>query len=378
MMSAHSNAHPSRPQPSRRGFLKLAAAAGAAAAGAPLLSACGDGPSAGGSASDTVKLIHAAKDPLVLWSVTYLAEDEGFYQEEGLTVERVLLGGGPAAMTGLLSGAGHANLSAPGELLTAVGKGQRLKVLAAHTNSMPSMLVISKKFAERVDVSAKSSLAERKAAIGRVPGGRFGITAPGSQTDGFTRLALKQAGLEPGKDARIVPLQTSSNSLAALANNQIDGFIGVPPAAEKAVLEFGAIPLLVNQAGEIEGADRVQGMTVQARAEDVDENPDLYRALVRADVRAMRAIVESPEETGALLRKTRFKELEEPIWKYAWELVQLSWRSPIIKRDSLAAWFDNGLVAEASAEGFPFEDVLDMRFAEEALKSTGWKPATQA
>lgn len=194
--------------------------------------------------------------------------------------------------------------------------------MAAHTNSMPSMLVISKKFAERVDVSASSSLAERKAAIGRVPGGRFGITAPGSQTDGFTRLALKQAGLEPGKDARIVPLQTSSNSLAALANKQIDGFIGVPPAAEKAVLEFAAVPLLVNQAGEIEGADRVQGMTVQARAEDVDENPDLYRALVRADVRAMRAIVENPEEAGALLRKPGSKS-----WKSRSGSTRGSWSS---------------------------------------------------
>lgn len=88
MMSAYSNAHRSSAQPSRRRFLKLAAAAGAAAAGAPLLSACGDSPSASGSASDTVKLIHAAKDPLVLWSVTYLAEDEGFYKEEGLSLGR--------------------------------------------------------------------------------------------------------------------------------------------------------------------------------------------------------------------------------------------------------------------------------------------------
>ncbi|GII97072.1 ABC transporter substrate-binding protein [Sinosporangium siamense] len=359
-------------QLSRRRLLRWAAAA----ATVPVLSACGaPAPGAAGKKSGTVKLIHASKDPLVLWSVTYLAEDKGFYKEEGLTVERILLGGGPAALTGLLSGAGHANLSAPGELLAAVGKGQRLKTLLAHTNSMPSMLVVSKKFADRAGVTAESSLEERRTAIGKVKGGRFGITAPGSLTDGFTRLAAKQAGLDPAKDAKIVPLQTAGNSLAALANDQIDGFVGVPPVAEKAVLELGAVPLLINQEGEISGGDRMQGMSLQARTQDVDANPDLYQAIMRAEIRGMRALVEDPAGAGALLRKTRFSQLEEPIWNYAWKLIQSSWGSPHVTRDSLTAWFDNGLVADTNATGFPFDEVVDMRFADAALSAIGWKPA---
>ncbi|WP_055479956.1 ABC transporter substrate-binding protein [Sphaerimonospora mesophila] len=363
---------------SRREFLRWAGVAGAAAAAVPALSACaGDDrttSAGGGGKPRTVKLIHASKDPLVLWSITYLAEDKGFYKEEGLAVERVLLGGGPAALTGLLSGAGDANLSAPGELLSAVSKGQRLKVLLAHTNSMPSMFVVSKKFADRIGVTAESPLDDRKTAIGKVKGGRYGITAPGSQTDGFTRIALKQAGLDPVKDAKIVPLQTAGNSLAALANDQIDGFVGVPPVAEKAVLELDAVPLLINQEGEISGADRLQGMTLQAREQDVAANPDLYEAVMRAEVRGMRALLDDPDEAGALLRKTRFSQLEEPIWNYAWKLLQSSWGSPHVTRDSLAAWFDHGLVADADAGDFPFDDVVDMRFVDAALSALGWRP----
>lgn len=374
MLPQRPGPRPSVPRPSRRAVLGWAAAG---AATLPLLTACAKRPAPAGAGSGTVELVHAAKDSLLLWSVSYLAEDDGYYKKEGLTVKRIPLGGGPAAMTGLLSGEGHANLSAPGELLSAVAKGRELKILLAHTNTMPSILVLSKKFAERVGVTADSPLAERRAAIGKVRGGRFGITAPGSITDGFTRLALEQAGLDPSKDARIVPLQTAANSLAALANGQIDGFVGVPPAAEKAVLDFGAVQLLVNQRGEIDGADRVQGMTLQARSEDVEANPDLYRALVRADVRAMRALIENPEEAGELLRKTRFSQLEQPIWDHAWKLVQLSWRSPIVPQDSLAAWFDNRLVADTDGRAFAYDRVLDMRFAEEALTSTGWKPVNQ-
>lgn len=360
------------PNLARRRFLQLLAAAGTTAT----LSACSAGRApAGGAASGKATLIHASKDPLVLWAVTYLAEDQGFYKEEGLTVDRVVLGGGPAAMAALLSGAGQANLSAPGELLAAVGKGQKLKTLLAHTNSMPSLLVVSRAFAAKVGVTAESSLADRRAAIGKVKGGRFGITAPGSQTDGFTRLALKQAGLDPATDARIVPLQTAANTLAALANDQIDGFVGVPPSAEKAVTELKAVPLLLNQAGEISGGERLQGMTMQARAQDVEAHPDLYRALVRADVKAMRSLVDDPAAAGTLLRRTRFSQLEEPIWTYAWKLIQKAWGAPQITRDSLSAWFDFGLVADGIGATFPYDDVIDMRFVDEALKSSGWTPS---
>lgn len=352
---------------SRRGFLRIAGAAGLAAAATPILSACGDEPGSAAAAKDgRVTILHASKDPLVIWAVTYLAEDRGYYKDQGLTVQRVPLGGGPASLAALLSGSGQVNLSTPGELLAAVSKGQKLKTILAHTNSMPCMLVLSKAFAQKVGIAADSPLADRQAAIGRVKGGRFGITAPGSQTDGFTRLALKQAGLDPATDAQIVPLQTSVNTLAALGNGQIDGFIAVPPSAETAVLNFGAVPLLINQNGEIKGADRVQGMTMQARAEDVEANPDLFQAVVRADIRAMKELVADPAGAGELLRKNRFGQLDQPIWDYAWKLIVKCWGSPTITRDGLAAWFDNGLVAGASADGFPFDQVVDMRFVDGA------------
>jgi hypothetical protein len=99
---------------------------------------------------------------------------------------------------------------------------------------------------------------------------------------------------------------------------------------------------------------------------------------VRADVRAMRSLVEDPTGAGALLRKTRFGQLEEPIWKYAWELVQKAFGSPQVTRDSLAAWVDYGLVADTPAGGIPYDDVIDMRFVDEALASTGWTPAARS
>jgi hypothetical protein len=47
-----------------------------------------------------------------------------------------------------------------------------------------------------------------------------------------------------------------------MANKQVDAFFGAPPAAEIAMQQVGAVPLLVNQAGEIQGGDQFQGMTL--------------------------------------------------------------------------------------------------------------------
>ena len=195
---------------SRRSFLGLVGAVGAAALASPLLPACSTQSSSG---RGKYRIVQPSKDALVVWAVSYLAEDKGYYKEEGLDVERVLLLGGPAALTGLLSGAGDALISTPGETLSAAAKGQKLKVIMGHTNNMPSTFVLSKSAADQLGITASSPLEDRKAALGRIDGARFGITAPGSQTDAFTRMALKQAGGN-ASDARIVPLQTASNCLA--------------------------------------------------------------------------------------------------------------------------------------------------------------------
>lgn len=365
-------------RPSRRRVLRWAGATALAASATPFVSACADRPGSGDADSGHVSLIHAAKDPLVLYAVTYLAEDKGFYKQEGLTVKRVLLAGGPPALAGLLTRAGQVNLSTPGELLAAVSKGQRLRTLMAHTNTPPAMLVVSERFARRIGVTATSPLAQRQRAIGTVKGGRYGVNAPGSLTDGLTRLALRRAGVDPAHGARIVPLQSASNCLAALANGQIDGFVANPPLGEKAVRDFRAVPLLLNQTGEIAGGDRLQGITMEARAQDVQAHPDLYKALVRADTRALRTLVEDPTGSGELLRRTRFGALPEPIFTYAWELVQKSWGSPIVTRDSLRGWFDVGLVPDGHAGDFPFDKVVDMSFVDQALTSLRWQPARKA
>jgi NitT/TauT family transport system substrate-binding protein len=362
---------------SRRSFVQFSAFTGLALAVAPALVACSD--DASSASSGKVQLVHASKDTLILWAVTYFAEDEGYYRDAGLDVKRVLLAGGPPALAALLAGDGAGNLSAPGELLAAVGQGQDLQVLMAHTNTMPGTVVVSKQFAERAGVTGDSPLADRQQALAKVSTPRIGITGPGSITDAIGRLAVQQAGLDPATEAQLVPLGTASNSIAALQNDQIDGFFGFAPGAETAIDQLDAVPLLVNQSGEIRGGDRFQGMTLQARTKDVKANGSTYKALVEADVKALKAIVEDPDGAGKTLRAKRFKDVDEVIWDMMWQRIQASWGSPYVTEDSLSAWFEGGLVdgGKADGAGFPYSDVINMSFVDAAVDTLGWTQVKQ-
>jgi NitT/TauT family transport system substrate-binding protein len=366
----------------RRSFTALLGI-GIGALAAPGLAGCGSEPAstsgtATSAATGRYRIVQPSLNPLVVWAVTYLAEDNGYYKAEGLEVSRVLLAGGPAAQDGLLSGAGDILISTPGETLAATAKQQDLKILMGHTNNMPSTFVLSKSTASQIGIGASSLLAERQACLAKIRDGRYGITAPGSQTDGFTRLALKQAGVDPDKDAQLIPLQTAANQIAALSNDRIDGFLAVPPSGETAATEFGAVPILRSQSGEIAGAATVQGMSTVARGQDLQANPGLHAAAIRAEVKAMKQLNEDTKSAGEILRKTRFSSLSDEVWQATWSEMGPSLESPIVTATSLGGWIENGMaggIAPSAAASFPFGTLIDLSDLDTVLRAANWKPA---
>ncbi|MPR05441.1 ABC transporter substrate-binding protein [Microvirga tunisiensis] len=254
-----------------------------------------------------VTIIHATNTALVAWAPSYLAEALGFYHDEGFAIERVSSGSGPASVTALISGSGTSVLNPPGELLVAVARGLGLKIIMAQANYQTLHLVISKQFAERHWVAEGMPIRERLAAAQNFKGFRCGITAPGSSTDYAARAAFKSAGLDPVADVQILPLGSTPSALAAMRNGNIDGFTAASPAPEMAKLQFGAMIYFSVGRDEIPGFKPMAGQVVGVRNADIEKGPDLYAALVRADVKAMRYIIQEPRAAGETLQKARYE-----------------------------------------------------------------------
>jgi ABC-type nitrate/sulfonate/bicarbonate transport system substrate-binding protein len=352
------------PAPSRRHLLGLGLAAGALL-GAPALVRAQGRP---------IKLLQAAPANLPLWSVPFLAEDLGLYKEEGLAVERIKLNNGPAAVTALLAGEGAAVMATPGEMLSATARGQRMVALISYTRTDAYTVLVSKAFADRHKVTAASPLKDREAALKATKGVRIGITAPGSATDLMARAALKQVGLDPARDAQIVPLQSSANAVAAMANNAVDATITLSPFTEQTISEFGAVPLLAVATGELREPARLQGQCLQAKPEVVQANQEAFAAVVRADLRALRMLMEKPDEARDALRRTRFANIKDDIWPTVWRNQLATFSSPFVTRDGMKAWVESGTIqGNPDPAKFNYDSVIDMRFVNEGLKKLNWQ-----
>lgn len=357
---------------SRRSLLQLGAAAGAFAGASTLpatrLFAAG---------SQTVKVIHASPATLLVWSVSYLAEDMGYYREEGLEVERLGLGGGPAAMTALLAGEGSGNISAPGECLSANARGQRIKIIEAYTRSDPYAICVTKAFADANGIAADSPREQREKALAAMKGKRIGVTAPGSNTDLVVRMALSQVGLDPARDVTVVPAGSIVNIISALSQGGLDGGALLAPFTEQAGVEFGSVPLLTIAAGDIPQAGRLQGQVLEARPQDLEDNRELFAAFVRADLRALKFLQEDPDGARDKLRASRFSNIDEAIWPNVWASSLPIFASPYVPEDSIRAWIETGTIGgNPDPQSFPYGEIIDMSLVDEGLAKIGWSPRT--
>jgi NitT/TauT family transport system substrate-binding protein len=279
----------------------------------------------------------------------------------------------PQALTALLVGEGTANMSAPGELLGANAKGQRIKVIESYTQFEPVYLVVSKQFAQKYNITAESPLQTREAALKAAVGARLGITAPGSISDMVTRLAVKQVSLNPARDVSIVPLGNLMNVISAMSANTIEGGIVYSPMAEQTFVDLGCVPLLSVAKGEIPLAKRMQGQVLEARAEDAAARPEVFEKIVRADLKALKVIKEEPNKARDLLRATRFTAVREDIWPNVWQNHLPAFVTPYVAEESLRAWIQTGLIGgNPDPDKFPYSEVIDMRFVESGLKQLGW------
>ena len=140
-------------------------------------------------------------------NVTYLpfyaAKDKGYYREERIDAEFILM---PAnlASTAVLTGDIDYNGAVTGVVAAAV-KGQPIKAVIFTMRSPVQGLMA------KPEIKGPQQLKGRK----------IGVSSPGSTTDLATRHILKKQGLEFGRDYSIVYVGTESGRLVALRRSDV-------------------------------------------------------------------------------------------------------------------------------------------------------------
>ncbi|MDH0132889.1 ABC transporter substrate-binding protein [Pseudomonas asiatica] len=245
----------------------------------------------------------------------FVALDGGMFKKHGLDVELVKFKGGGAAASGLASRSVEFCSCAIQNAINAKVKGADITLLGRLVGQYASNIVIHQDLADRLGLTADSTVEQRLAAF---KGLRLAVSGAGGSADFLVRFLGKEAKLNAEKDFTLLYLNNGAAMLAAFAQNKIDGFALSSPASDSAVIDHKGYTLLDMSEGMVPELDSYPSIALSARRQWATENQDTVKAFLAALSDATKLINEQPQEAMKSVR-SRFEGVNDKVYAAAWE-----------------------------------------------------------
>jgi NitT/TauT family transport system substrate-binding protein len=289
-------------------MFKLRHTAAAAAVGL----AVGLHPTAG--KGQDIEILMALPAPTLTFSSAFLAEDAGFYKNEGLKVShRIIVGVG--SVNAVIAGSADFTIGTGPVFLRAAARGQRLLALANLIDRPLVEMVLRKDVAEATGFNERMSLAERSKLL---KGKTIAIQGVGSIIHAWERLVANRGGLDVETDVRIAPMDPPA-MLPALATKSVDGFATSLPFTTEAVLKGSAVMFASGTDAAPDLLPFAYGL-VYTKPDMCTRQRDKCVRIVRALAAANKFIAEKPGEALEILKK-RFDKMDQAVLAEAWKTV---------------------------------------------------------
>lgn len=241
------------------------------------LSGCGllsgsEGDSSGGGGNGQLEktTVKVGGLPTLDRAVVHLAQDKGYFKEEGLNVEIQDVSSGSQSVNKLISGDVDFALGSYTPFMKAQATGTAdLKIVSENLVSAPNL--------QPVMTMPDSDLKRPE----DVPGKKIAITSPGTITDIAVKSVLRDKGIDYST-TEFVPMGFSDMP-AALQRGDIDGAVMMEPYTTQAARQLGTKTVFDIFSGATEDFP-VAG--VATKADFVKENPKTVEAFQRAVNRA--------------------------------------------------------------------------------------------
>jgi NitT/TauT family transport system substrate-binding protein len=205
-----------------------------------------------------------------------VAEQKGFFKDEGLDVEIVDFAGGARALQAVVGGSADVVSGAFEHNINMQAKGQPMRAFVLQGRAPQIVLAVSTK-----TMPNYKTVADLK-------GKKIGVTAPGSSTNIMANFVLAKNGLKPA-DVSFVGVGASQGAVAALRSGQIDAISNLDPVMT--ILARSNDINIISDTRDVAEADKVFGgpmpaATLYAPVAFIDKNPNTVQALTNAIVRA--------------------------------------------------------------------------------------------
>lgn len=286
--------------------------------------------------------------------VLYVARDKGYFAKEGLDVKITEFASGAESERAMASGAVDMGGGGLGTTLIMANQGIKAKnVVLFQSKSIFTLVASNKLDAKPGDLKA-------------LRGKNIGISSPGSLTDLFLRIALRDAGLDPDRDVTIIATGGLNAHLPALQAGRVDAQMTWEPATVTITKGEKAGKILLDlRTNDVPESLNLLGSSLQATDKwlAAPGNLEKAKAAARAIVAARKAIAADPNVMIEPLHKI-FPKLSNDLLKDIASVEAASYTGTITKEavDHMNKVYRAAGITKTDVS---YEDVVDPRIAAE-------------
>ncbi len=212
----------------------------------------------------------------------FVAQEEGYFKDEGLDVDLVLFNENNSELAALESGKIDVGAFGSSELVTFLGDGHDITVFGGAMIAGHGLIV-------KPDLV--EGIPEEEWSLDLLKGKKIGVEGVDSGHIVY-RSALKKLGLE--NDVKFEVFADGADAYNSLKSNDIDAAILYSPYR---ILAENEGYVILSNSGKVEGYENHVCCRQAALSSDLKKDPDTYTAFLRALIRAYRFYQENPDET---------------------------------------------------------------------------------
>lgn len=253
--------------------------------------------------------------PTLIAAVPFLMRERGYDKEFGLATEIQEVGGSSTLQVDAVL-SGNALFGHPGTLtaLQAIREGADIRILGG-ISANQFAAVISKATLAKVGVSPSAPIADR---IKALKGLTVATNPLGSTTYQFLEYMLRQSGLNPERDVRLVGIQDSNALISGIDQGRFDVIVSATGLVEQAI-SLNAGELWFNGArGDFPDMSGAIIAVVIASGDTVDKKPELVKQYMAGVQKALDELNKDHVGSGAFMREKFFKQMDQKVWDTVW------------------------------------------------------------
>ena len=305
---------------------------------------------ASGTAPAVDKIRVGVPQQVVHWMVFPLAQQKGFFKEEGFDAEIVRITG-PSGRSALMSGDIDYYTTIAFIVQSAV-VGLPVRVLAGYVNCPPFILMSRPEFKSAQDLKGKT----------------VGVGAPpGSSPDVIAKLSLKHLGLDPDKDVKYVYLNSHERTYLALEQGLYAAGLIPPP------FDYRGTKLGLNSLARAAEFLTYPEDGLIATVNKIKEKPDEVKRVIRAGIKANRYIRNQRDGTIQFLMAWQKVDRETATANYE-SAVRSFNDDGSLPEAGLRLIVDEAKKTAKIDRDIPLTSIADLSILREAQKEMGIRP----